>query len=434
MTADVDKDTASAEQLLGLIADLYPLTRSITGDGVRATLARLSDIVDLQIHEVASGTPVFDWTVPDEWNLRAAWIKDPEGRIIVDAQASNLHVVSYSTPVRGRFTLDELRPHLHSSPGHPDWIPYRTSYYNPNWGFCLADRQLQSLQPGDYEVCIDADLGPGSLSYGEVFIPGQSEDEVLLYSHSCHPSLANDNLSGLAVCAYLGRWLAARENRYSYRIVFGPGTIGSLTWMSRNRDALDRIRHGLVIALVGTDTPLQYKRSRAGNAEIDRVAAACVRAADAASVVTDYSPWGYDERQFGSPGFALPVGRLTRAAEEGYPQYHHSADNLELISATALLGTLQQCQRLVEVLESNRVYRNLSPYGEPQLGRRGVYRKVGGSASTDLQRALLWVLSLADGQTDLVAMHERSGVSLALLAEAAEVLAAVDLLATDETV
>jgi aminopeptidase-like protein len=411
-----------------LVRDIYPLGRSITGDGVRATLARLARVAPLVVHEVPSGTPVLDWEVPPEWNLRGAWIEGPDGRRVVDAAACNLHVVGYSTPVQGEFSLDELQAHLHSDPARPDVVPYRTSYYSQAWGFCLTHHQREALRPGRYRVLIDATLAPGSLTYGEIVLPGSSADEFLVYTHTCHPALANDNASGMAVCAFLARWLAAAKRRLTYRIVFGPGTIGSITWLARNREVLPRITGGLVLALVGDPGPLVYKRSWSGGTLVDRAAEAFLRLERPGSRFLDFSPWGYDERQFGSPGFRLPVGRLTRSAEEGYPEYHSSADDLALVRPESLADALAAAQGIVGLIEANRPLVNLSPFGEPQLGRRGLYRSLGGAASPELQRAILWVLSLGDGQHDLVDVCRVAGLPVAVVLEAERALRRVGLL------
>lgn len=420
--------TPEGAAIYELVRDLYPLGRSITGNGVRETLARLGEVTALQVHEVPSGTSVLDWEVPPEWNLRSAWIEAPDGQRIVDAAASNLHVLGYSTPVSGEFPLDELQSHLHSDPARPDVIPYRTSYYAPAWGFCLAHRQRVALKPGRYRILIDASLQPGSLTYGEVVLPGATADEFLIYTHTCHPSLANDNASGMAVCAFLARWLAGAPRRLTYRVVFGPGTIGSITWLARNREVLPRVVGGLVLALVGDAGPLAYKRSWSGASLIDRAAEAFLRTERPGARFLDFSPWGYDERQFGSPGFRLPVGRLTRSAEEGYPEYHSSADDLGLVRPEALADALAAARSILELVEANRTLKSLSPFGEPQLGRRGLYRSLGGPASPELQRALLWVLSLGDGEHDLVDACSRSGLPVATVIEAERMLRRLQLL------
>jgi aminopeptidase-like protein len=421
-------DARAGEEMLALVRRLFPLPRSLTGEGNRATLRALQELIPLDIVEVPTGTKVLDWEVPPEWNIRDAWVKDGSGARVIDFRRSSLHVVGYSTPVHRRMTLAELRPHLHSDPAHPSWVPYRTSYYTEDWGFCLADEHLQALPEGTYDVCIDATLGPGALSYGELLLPGAGDEEVLVFTHICHPALANDNLSGIAVCALLARYLAAQERRYGYRFVFAPGTIGSLTWLARNEANLGRLKAGLVVGLLGIDQPLTWKRTREGAAEIDRVVEASLAEIAPNARVQPYSPWGYDERQFGSPGFALPVGRLTRACEEGYPEYHTSADNPGLLDAGALRASLAAALHIVGVLESNRRYLNTAPRGEPQLGRRGIYRALGGARTPGLQRALLWVLNQSDGRHDLVDIYRQAGLPFAEIRRAVELLEGTGLL------
>lgn len=421
------------DAMYDLIARLYPICRSITGDGVRQTLAILGEVVPLEVHEVRSGTPVFDWTIPREWNIRDAYIKNSRGERVVDFHASNLHVVNYSVPVHRRMRLDELRPHLHSLPDLPDRIPYCTSYYNESWGFCLSYDALAALADDEYEVCIDSSLAEGSLTYGEYYLPGRTQHEVVFYTHTCHPSLANDNLSGLAVVAFLARHLAAMPRRYSYRFVFGPGAIGSITWLSRNENRLPLIRHGLVVALVGDPGCLTYKKSRASDKEIDRVALKALRDGGHEHAVLDFSPYGYDERQFCSPGINLPVGRLTRTPNGAYPEYHTSADNLDLIKPAALAESLMTCVAIVNILDNNLSYVNTSPKGEPQLGKRGLYRKSGGQKDIGLRElALLWVLNLSDGRHALLDIAERSGLPFATIHAAALDLAAAGLLVATE--
>lgn len=402
----------AGDEMHALARRLYPICRSITGDGVRQTLAVLRERIPLELSEVASGTPVFDWTVPKEWNIRDAYIKNARGERVVDFRRSNLHVVNYSVPVRARMRLAELRPHLHSLPDRPRWIPYRTSYYSESWGFCLAHEDLAALPDDEYEICIDSTLGPGSLTYGEYALAGASQDEVVIYTHTCHPSLANDNLSGLAVVTLLAQHVATMPRRYSYRFIFGPGTIGSITWLSQNEDRLGHIRHGLVVALVGDSGPFTYKRSRRGDAEVDRIAMQALHDGDTPWSAVNFEPYGYDERQFCSPGVNLPVGRLTRTSNGAYPEYHTSADNLDLITPQALAESLAACLRIVNMLENNRYYLNTSPKGEPQLGKRGLYRKSGGQKDVGQREyALLWVLNLSDGQHSLLDISERSGLA-----------------------
>lgn len=419
----------SGEWMRELIARAYPICRSITGDGLRQTLALLQDYLPLELTEVPTGTRVLDWEIPNEWNIRDAYVADSSGRRVIDFREHNLHVVNYSAPVRRRMRLDELRPRLHTVPGQPDWIPYRTSYYNADWGFCLSERRLEKLQDDEeYEVVIDSTLEPGALSYGELLIPGASDEEVLISAHCCHPSLCNDNLAGIAVAVALARELRERRKRYSYRFVFAPGTIGAIAWLAANREAGARVRHGLVLALLGDPGPQTYKRSRQGNAVIDRAAAHVLGGAR----VRDFDPEGYDERQYGSPGFNLPVGRLTRSPHGEYPEYHTSADNLDLVQPAFLEESLANVRAILDVVERNRVYRNLAPYGEPQLGRRGLYQHFGGPGGEARRKAVLWVLNMSDGQTPLLDVAERCGIAFREIAEAAELLLRHELLEAAE--
>ncbi len=422
------------EELHGFATELYPICRSITGDGIRQTLARIQRRVPLQISEVPTGTEVFDWTVPKEWNIRDAYIKDAVGRRIVDFQRSNLHVLNYSTPVRATMPLSELKQHLFTLPEHPDWIPYRTSYYKEAWGFCLAHNLLRALADGDYEVCIDSTLTNGHLTYAECCVPGRSSDEVLISTHACHPSLANDNLSGLAVATALAEFLAGRDLRYSYRFLFIPGTIGAITWLARNRENVERIRHGLVLTGIGDAGGFHYKKSRRGDAEIDQAAAHVLRHHGESPKILEFSPYGYDERQYCSPGFNLPVGCLMRSVWGTFPEYHTSADDLEFIRPAQLAASLRVCAALLDVLEGNRRYKSLNPFCEPQLGKRNLYRSSGGEAIGEEINARLWVLNFSDGQHSLLDIAERSRLTFATIRDAAELLHQSGLLAAVSTV
>ena len=421
---------AAGEAMHALARRLQPIRRSLTGDGVRQTLAVLRELVPLAVHEVPSGTPVFDWTVPREWNLRAAWIRDAAGNTVVDARDHALHVVGYSVPVDATLSLAELRPHLHSLPDRPDWIPYRTSYYREDWGFCLPHRQLAALPEGRYEVHVDASLADGSLTYGELFLPGATDEEILLSCHVCHPALANDNLSGIAVLAHLAQQLsAAPARRYGYRFLFAPGTLGAITWLARNEERIPRIRGALVAANLGDRGDFTYKRSRAGDAELDRAAVVALRDAGEPFAVEDFVPYGYDERQYNSPGIGIAAGSLTRTPWGRYPEYHTSADDLDLVTAPQLAGSLAAYARVVETLEGNGRYVNLAPKCEPQLGRRGLYGSLGGDErGRQRELALLWVLNLSDGSHDLLAVAERSKLPFADVRAAADALLAAGLL------
>ena len=412
------------ELMADLMSDLRPLPRSITGDGVRATLRRIAREVPLALHEVPSGTRVLDWTVPAEWNLRDAYVADATGRRVVDVRASALHLVSYSVPVRATMSLEQLRPHLHTLPEHPDWVPYRTTYYAPDWGFCLAQRALDALEredAGPYQVVVDTTLQPGSLTFGELVLPGTSPEEVLVSTHVCHPEMANDNLTGIAVATALAALLAGVEHHHTYRFVFVPGTIGSLTWLAAREDVLASVRHGLVLTGLGGPGPLVWKRTLPGDRPVDVAGAHVV--GRRGGEVRGYSPWGYDERQYNSPGFGLPVGRLTRTPHGEYPEYHTSADDLALVRPEALVEALTAVLEVLDVLEGDRTLVNLSPYGEPQLGRRGLYPTVGGRSADESVMAMLWCLALGDGRHTVLDAAERAGLPFATVRRAAQALA-----------
>lgn len=417
------KDTAEiGQELHGFASELYPICRSITGDGIRRTLALIRERIPLQTTEVPTGTPVFDWTVPREWNIRDAYIKSTDGKRVVDFRNCNLHVLNYSTPVHATLPLSELKPHLFTIPENPDWIPYRTSYYKEDWGFCLSHNQMLALEDREYEVCIDSTLDEGHLTYGECFFPGHSTNEILISCHACHPSLANDNLSGLTVATFLAQLLSGRDLRYSYRFLFIPATIGAITWLARNKEAATRIRHGLVLTCLGDKGAFHYKRSRRGNAEIDRAAAHVLTHSSESPEILGFSPYGYDERQYCSPGFNLAVGCLMRSVGGNFPEYHTSADNLEFIQPLQLAESLRACAAILDVLEDNRRYSNLNPYCEPQLGRRNLYPSRGGDMMAAEIHARLWVLNLSDGEHSLLDIAERSSLPFHAIRDAAEML------------
>jgi aminopeptidase-like protein len=417
------------ERIHDLVTRLYPICRSITGDGVRKTLSILADRIPLEIHEVPTGTEVFDWTVPKEWNIRDAYVKDAMGERVIDFHKSNLHVVSYSVPVNTRMSLPELKEHLHTLPDRPDWIPYRTSYYDESWGFCLSHNQYLALDEDEYEVCIDSSLEPGHLSYGECYIEGRTSDEILVYCHVCHPSLCNDNLSSIGLATYLVQELMQRTPRYSYRFLFAPGAIGSITWLCLNEPRVSRIKHGLVLSCLGDPGKSTYKKSRRGNTEIDRAVTHVLRRAGEDHEIVDFSPWGHDERQFCSPGFNLPVGCLMRTPHGLFPEYHTSADNLDLVQADSLADSFTKCLAIFDTLENNAVYVNQNPKCEPQLGRRGLYRSIGGASDEkQAELAMLWVLNQSDGLHDLLDIAERSGLPFRSIKDAADILRDHDLL------
>lgn len=405
------------------MTELYPICRSITGEGVRETLRMIQKRIPLEIHEVPSGIQVFDWTVPMEWSISDAYIKNQAGERIVDFKASNLHVMSYSTPVRKRMMLDELRPHLFTLPDHPDRIPYRTSYYKENWGFCLRHDQLLTMPEAEYEVCIDSTVKAGHLTYGECFLRGERTDEVLISCHTCHPSLCNDNLSGIAVATFLSQMLSGQSLRYSYRFLFIPGTIGSITWLALHEAVLRNITHGFVVTGVGDSGHYTYKKSRQGNAEIDRAFQHVLQHSQQLHDIIDFFPYGYDERQYCSPGINLPVGCFMRTPHGQYSEYHTSADNLDFVRPHSLAESLTQCLSVLHAIEHNKAYLNQNPKCEPQLGRRGLYRAIAGQQEGNQRElALLWVLNLSDGSHTLLDIAVRSGLRFALIKTAADAL------------
>ena len=433
MTSAGPQEAAKSEDLgkeiYNFMVELYPICRSITGEGVRETLRAIRKRIPLEMHEVPSGTKVFDWTVPQEWNVFDAYIMNQEGKRVVDFKAHNLHLMSYSSPVRKKMPLAELRPHLFTLPDHPEWIPYRTSYYKENWGFCLRHTDLERLPDDEYDVVIDSSLQPGSLTYGECYVPGEISDEILVSCHVCHPSMCNDNLSGITVAVKLAETIAMRQRRYSYRFLFIPGTIGSITWLAQNEQTVSRIKHGIVLTGVGDEGNITYKKSRQGNAEIDRAMAHVLRHSGETSTIIDFFPYGYDERQYCSPGFDLPVGCFMRAPHGQYPEYHSSADNLGFVKAESLVQSYGRCLEVLELLEGNRAYMNQNPKCEPQLGRRGLYRAVAGQQEKQwTELALFWVLNASDGHHTLLDIAERADLPFRKIQSAADALLEVGLL------
>ena len=413
----------TGKEMHQLISDLYPICRSITGDGVRKTLYLLKQHLPLEIHEVPTGKQVFDWTIPKEWNVRDAYVKNSQGEKVIDFQQHSLHLLNYSIPVNQKMSLGELKEHLFTIPQYPDWIPYRTSYYSENWGFCLTHNQLEALPEDEYEVVIDSDLEAGSLTFGEYYLPGETESEVLFTCHICHPSLCNDNLSGISLVTFLAKHLQSLNLRYSYRFLFIPGTIGSIAWLALNEDRTHLIKHGLVVAGVGDAGQFNYKKSRRGDTEIDKVVSYVLANSGKNYQINEFSPYGYDERQFCSPGFNLPVGSLTRTPFGQYSQYHTSADNLDFVKADKLGDSLAKYLEIVDILENNRTYLSKNPKCEPQLGKRGLYGSFGGTQDKKTKElATLWVLNLADGKHSLLDTCDRSGLDFAVIRDAARAL------------
>lgn len=428
--ATTPRSLSIGEEMYGWARDLFPICRSITGNGTRQTLRYLQNLLpSLALFEVPSGTKVLDWTVPDEWNICDAHVSDGNGTRVIDFRKSNLHVVGYSVPISAEMTLDELQPHLHSLPEMPEVIPYVTSYYQKRWGFCLSENARAALKPTKYKVVIDSTLVPGSLSYGELILPGSTTDEILLSTYVCHPSMANNEISGPVVTAALTRWLLSLpERRYTYRVVFIPETIGSITYLSRNLTVMKRNTvAGYVITCVGDDRKYSFLESRLGNTLADRVTRHVIRHHCPDCITYSFFERGSDERQYCSPGADLPVVSLMRSKYGTYPEYHTSLDNLELISPAGLEGTFESLRRCLTLLEKNYVYKTTC-VGEPQLGKRGLYPTLSSRGSADSVRLMMNVLAYSDGQHDLIALAERLGVPAESCIPLIEVLEKANLL------
>ena len=427
MTDSPDNSTIGS-QMHQLMERLFPICRSQTGNGVRESLRILQDFIPLQIHEVPTGTEVLDWQVPQEWNLREAWIQDPTGNKVVDLQDSTLHVVNGSDPVHATVKWSELKPHLHTLPEQPDLIPYRTSFFANTWGFCISQNQFDQLEDrGEipYEVCINASRTDGAMTIGELVIPGESNAEVLISTHTCHPSLANDGISGIAVATSLGQWLARQPRRYTWRILFAPATIGAITWLALNERRSGLIRHGLVLSCIGDEGPFHYRRSRRGDTEIDRIADSVLTGHHHANRLLDFEPFGYDQRQFCSPGFDLPVGCLMRTPNGQFPEYHTSADDLSLVTPDALYESLEVVKQIAEHIEADYsdTWISLNQRCEPRLGKAGLYQAFGSRSDQQaVQQAIMWVLNFSDGRHSIRDISERSGITVSRLQEAAELL------------
>ena len=437
-TAAISAEIAAeieGRRLHGLVRELYPVTRSITGPGVRETLDALGTLVPLERRSLPTGTPVLDWSVPPEWHFRGAWIEDPTGRRVVDAARHNLHVVSFSEGVDATLSRAELEPHLHTLPDRPHAIPYRTNYYGDGWGFCLAHRDLETLGEGPFRVVVDAERVPGRLDWAELRIPGASEREILVSTHVCHPSLANDNLSGVVLAAtWAAERLAARAagepSPFTWRFVFVPGTIGAIAFLASLGERVPDVAGGLVLTGLGDAADHTYKTTPDGDAWIDRVVARVLaeRRPDAHAVVP-FGPYGYDERQYCSPGYDWPVGRLTRGVHGTFPEYHTSDDDLDFVTPAGLAGSLDLLRAIGRAIDRDVAWRSLSPRGEPQLGRRGLYGALGARSDPGAaQMAMLWLLNRANGRESLVDVAARSGIALDTLHETAVLLEAHGLL------
>lgn len=438
--------------MLQLMEELFPICRSITGNGVRQTLEIIGKHIPLDIHEIPSETKVYDWTIPKEWNIHDAYIINPNGEKIVDFKKSNLHVVNYSIPINQKMPLSELKDHIHTIPKKPDLIPYVTSYYSENWGFCMSHNQFLKLKEGEYQVVIESELKKGSLTYAECFIPGKSDEEIVLSCYVCHPSMCNDNLSGTVLLTMLAKYLKNFKNNYSIRLLFIPETIGSISWLQANETSISKIKHGLVATCLGDSRNFTYKKSRRGNEEIDKTVERVLKESGLEFRIIDFFPWGSDERQFCSPGFNLAVGSLFRSmyGSNEFPEYHTSGDNLNFMSVKSLSESFVMYLSILYELESNYnfnrkldisknakikassetynsdIYLNLNPKCEPQLGKRGIYHQMGGQESTMNQReiefAVFWILNLSDGNHTIQDISTRSGISLENLHKGIKIL------------
>ena len=421
---------AEGRRLHDLVRELYPVARSITGPGVRETLDALGSLVPLERRHASTGAPVLDWTVPPEWHFRGAWIEDASGRRVVDAARHNLHVVNFSEGVDATLTRAELEPRLHTLPDRPHAIPYRTNYYGDGWGFCLAHADLETLGDGPFRVVVDAERVPGRLDWAELVIPGASEREILVSTHVCHPSLANDNLSGMVLAAtWAAERLAAREadgepSPFTWRFVFVPGTIGAIAFLASLGERVPDVAGGLVLTGLGDAADHTYKTSPDGDAWIDRVVARVLaeRRPDAHSTIP-FGPYGYDERQYCSPGYDWPVGRLTRGVHGTFPEYHTSDDDLDFVTPAGLAESLDLLRAIGRAIDRDVAWRSLSPRGEPQLGRRGLYGALGARSDPGAaQMAMLWLLNRGNGRESLVDVAARSGIALDTLHETAVLL------------
>jgi aminopeptidase-like protein len=398
------------EEMYELLRRLFPICRSITGDGVRETLKIIQEHIPIKIHEVPTGTKVFDWTVPKEWNIKDAYVKDEDGNKIIDFKKNNLCIVGYSTPVDKVVSLAELQEHLYSLPEYPEAIPYVTSYYKERWGFCMAHGQREKLKEGEYRVFIDSELKEGSLTYGELIIPGESKKEVFLSTYVCHPSMANNELSGPVVTTFLTKWILREQRKYTYRIIFIPETIGSITYLSRNLEAMKKnVIAGFVVSCVGDDRGYSYLSTRNGNTYADKIALNILSFEHPDFMKYSFLKRGSDERQYNSPGVDLPVCGVMRSKYEEYPEYHTSFDDLDFVSPQGLGGAYATLKACLTLIEKNRKYR-INCLGEPQLGKRGLYPTLCTRSSGNEVKSMIDFIAYADGVNDLIDISNTIGV------------------------
>ncbi len=410
----IENNVSIGKKMYHLCEKMFPYPRSITGDGVRKTLHDLQEICsELTIKEVPSGTKVFDWTVPKEWNIRSGWVKDSSGNIIIDFKDNNLHILGYSIPVDKYVSLSELKKVVYTQPDQLDAIPYVTSYYNERYGFCMTEKQKQSLREDTYHIFIDSELKDGYLTYGEIIIPGDCKEEILLSTYVCHPSMANNELSGPSVAIYLAKWLKSLSHRhYTYRIVFIPETIGSITYLSKNLEQMKKNTvAGFNISCVGDDRTYSYIASRYGNTLADRVAKNVLHFHYPEYKTYSFLQRGSDERQYNAPGVDLPVCAICRSKYGEYPEYHTSKDDLDLISPVGLAGAFSVYQQCIMALEYNRKYK-IQCLCEPQLGKRGLYPTISQKGIYDDVKAMTDFIAYADGNNDLITISDIIGVPI----------------------
>lgn len=403
------------DQIHAFAKTLWPINRSLTGDGVRETLKHIqSHLPDLSIKEVPSGTEVFDWTIPQEWQINNAWIITPDGEKICDFAVNNLHVVGYSAPIHKKVMLGELQEHLYSLPEQPNAIPYITSYYQERWGFCITDEQRRSLKDGEYEVFVDAKLFDGALTYGELVIPGNSSEEIFISTYVCHPSMANNELSGPVVTTFLGKWIAALADRhFTYRIVFIPETIGSITYLSKNLDHLkENVVAGFNVSCVGDDRAYSYLPSRHGDTLSDHVAKHVLNSIDPNFVRYDWTARGSDERQYCAPLVDLPIASMMRTKYGRFDEYHTSLDDLEsVVTPAGLEGGYTMLMRAIEALENN-AFPRIKVLCEPQLGKRGLYPTLSTKNSGKEVRLMMDIITWSDGSKSLLEIADLCGVPI----------------------
>jgi len=445
--------TVVGNEMYELMEKLFPITRSITGEGVRKSLKILQDLIDLKIHEVPTGSKVFDWTVPQEWNISDGYIMNSKKEKIVDFKKSNIHVLQYSENINKKIGLEELKKHIFTLPEQPNSIPYVTSFYNKNWGFCMSHNEFLKLEDEEYFVNIISEHKNGHLTYGEFLIKGDSKKEILISTYVCHPSLCNDNLSGPVLAVFLAKYLSKIKLYYSIRFLFIPETIGAITWISLNEDKIENIVHGLVATCVGDSGISTYKKSRDGNNIIDEVVEEVLVESGNPYKIMEFWPSGSDERQYCSPAFNLPVGSLMRTPYDMFDEYHTSEDNLSFMNKECLADSLLKYLLVIEKLNDNfsniklkknnlmkktsklndPVYQNLCPKCEPQLGKRKIYEGIGGvknQNSLKQKKAIQWILNLSDGTNSLRDIQQRSKLEYEILLEMAELLKNKKLLST----